>query len=63
MHTLYTLSDTGTDTGTGAGTGTGLGLSLVKEHVKLHGGSVWVDDPPDGATGARFVVEIPGVVE
>lgn len=47
----------------GAGTGTGLGLSLVQEHVKLHGGSVWVDDPPDGAPGARFVVEIPGVVE
>lgn len=47
----------------GTGTGTGLGLSLVKEHVKLHGGSVWVDDPVDGTPGARFIVELPGVVE
>ena len=47
----------------GTGTGTGLGLSLVKEHVKLHGGSVWVDDPADGSVGARFIVELPGVVE
>jgi two-component system sensor histidine kinase MtrB len=47
----------------GAGTGTGLGLSLVSEHVKLHGGQVWIDDPPDGSAGARFVVEIPGVIQ
>jgi two-component system, OmpR family, sensor histidine kinase MtrB len=37
--------------------GTGLGLSLVDEHVKLHGGTVTVDDAPGG--GARFVVVIP----
>ncbi len=37
--------------------GTGLGLSLVAEHVHLHGGSVWIEDAPDG--GARFVVELP----
>lgn len=37
--------------------GTGLGLSLVAEHVRLHGGSVWIDDAPGG--GARFVVELP----
>jgi two-component system, OmpR family, sensor histidine kinase MtrB len=37
--------------------GTGLGLSLVAEHVRLHGGSVRVEDAPGG--GARFVVEIP----
>ena len=39
------------------GDGTGLGLSLVAEHVRLHGGSVWIEDAPGG--GARFVVELP----
>ena len=39
-----------------SGDGTGLGLSLVAEHVRLHGGSVWVEDTPGGA---RFVVELP----
>ena len=37
--------------------GTGLGLSLVREHVRLHGGRVWVEDAPAG--GARFVVQLP----
>jgi two-component system, OmpR family, sensor histidine kinase MtrB len=37
--------------------GTGLGLSLVAEHVRLHGGSVWIEDAPGG--GSRFVVELP----
>ncbi|MFN8017417.1 MAG: HAMP domain-containing sensor histidine kinase [Acidimicrobiales bacterium] len=37
--------------------GTGLGLALVKEHVRLHDGSVWVDTSPQG--GARFVVSLP----
>ncbi len=40
-----------------AGDGTGLGLSLVAEHVRLHGGTVWIEDAPGG--GARFVVELP----
>ena len=39
------------------GDGVGLGLSLVAEHVRLHGGKVWVEDRPGG--GARFVVELP----
>ena len=39
--------------------GVGLGLSLVAEHVALHKGSVWVEDRPDGESGARFVVELP----
>ena len=42
----------------GAGGGSGLGLALVAEHVRLHGGRVWVEDRPAGP-GARFVVELP----
>ena len=29
--------------------GVGLGLALVDEHVRLHGGRVWVEDRRDGA--------------
>jgi signal transduction histidine kinase len=43
----------------GSSEGVGLGLSLVAEHVRLHGGRVWVDDRTDGDEGARFVVELP----
>jgi len=43
----------------GASTGVGLGLALVAEHVRLHGGRVWVEDAPGG--GARFGVELPRV--
>jgi signal transduction histidine kinase len=39
--------------------GAGLGLSLVDEHVRLHGGRVWVEDRLDGDAGARFVLELP----
>ncbi len=39
--------------------GAGLGLSLVDEHVRMHGGRVWVEDRLDGTPGARFVVELP----
>lgn len=39
--------------------GVGLGLSLVAEHVRLHGGRVWVTERTDGKDGARFVVELP----
>ena len=41
----------GSDTG-----GTGLGLALVAQHVRGHGGRVWVEDRPGG--GARFVVAL-----
>ncbi len=40
-------------------TGFGLGLSLVAEHIRIHGGSVWVTDRIDGRHGARFVVQLP----
>jgi len=41
----------------GATEGSGLGLSLVAEHVRLHGGRVWVESAPGGVN--RFVVELP----
>jgi signal transduction histidine kinase len=41
--------------------GVGLGLALVAEHVRLHGGTVWVDNRTDGKEGAAFVVELPAV--
>ncbi|HVL07299.1 MAG TPA: HAMP domain-containing sensor histidine kinase [Acidimicrobiales bacterium] len=43
----------------GAGEGSGLGLALVREHVGLHGGRVWVEERAGG--GARFVVRLPVV--
>jgi len=39
--------------------GAGLGLSLVDEHVRMHGGRVWVTDRTDGEPGARFVIQLP----
>lgn len=39
--------------------GAGLGLALVDEHIRLHGGRVWVEDRTDGTPGARFVLELP----
>jgi signal transduction histidine kinase len=43
----------------GSGEGVGLGLALVAEHIRLHGGTVWVEGRRDGQTGARFVVRLP----
>jgi two-component system, OmpR family, sensor histidine kinase MtrB len=37
--------------------GTGLGLSLVSEHVRLHGGAIWIEDAP--VRGSQFVIELP----
>ncbi len=39
--------------------GVGLGLSLVTEHVRLHGGRIWVTDRESGQSGARFIIELP----
>jgi two-component system sensor histidine kinase MtrB len=41
------------------GEGVGLGLALVREHVTMHGGRVWIEDRFDGEPGARFVVALP----
>jgi signal transduction histidine kinase len=46
----------------GSSDGVGLGLALVAEHVRLHGGRVWVEDRADGKEGARFVIELPVLV-
>jgi two-component system OmpR family sensor kinase len=37
--------------------GTGLGLAIVAALVAAHGGTVWVESPPDG--GATFRIAIP----
>ncbi len=44
---------------TGSETVTGLGLFLVREIVRQYGGSIWVDESPEG--GARFAVRLPVV--
>ncbi len=50
----------GSESGKRSGdTGVGLGLALVDEHMRLHGGSAWVEPRRDGQSGARFVVELP----
>ena len=41
---------------------TAVGLSLVLEHLRLHGGRIWVTDRIDRLSGARFVIELPDVV-
>ncbi len=43
----------------GSSEGAGLGLALVREHVRLHGGRVWVEPRRNAQPGARFVVELP----
>ena len=40
-------------------TGSGLGLAIVAQHVRAHGGRVWLDG--DGGCGSTFVVELPAL--
>lgn len=44
--------------GSGAAGGSGLGLAIVREIAAGHGGSVRVEDPPEGP-GACLVIELP----
>ena len=45
-----------------AGKGTGLGLTITKNIIKLHGGDVRIECPPEG--GTNFIIELPmGFVE
>ncbi|HLL01325.1 MAG TPA: ATP-binding protein [Myxococcaceae bacterium] len=37
--------------------GTGLGLAIARDFVRLHGGTLRLEEPPGG--GARFVMELP----
>jgi signal transduction histidine kinase len=47
-----------TTKGRGAATGgMGIGLSLVRRSVEAMGGTIDIEDPPDG--GAEFVIRIP----
>lgn len=39
--------------------GSGLGLAIVAAVARRHGGTVELIDPPDGATGATFVLRLP----
>ncbi|CAN5128442.1 HAMP domain-containing sensor histidine kinase [soil metagenome] len=43
----------------GSGRGVGLGLALVREHLVLHGGRVWVQPRSGDLPGAQFIVELP----
>ena len=41
------------------GEGTGLGLSIAREIVEAHGGTLSLDEPAAGRTGAAFRVHLP----
>lgn len=58
-HLVFERFARGGGAGRRAGSdGAGLGLALVDEHVRMHGGRVWVEDRLDGEPGARFVIEL-----
>jgi len=38
--------------------GTGLGLAFCKMAIEAHGGSIWIEEPPDGQ-GSQFSFTLP----
>lgn len=54
---VFAPFEQGTGSADDASPGSGLGLTLVQELVRLHGGTVVVEDADGG--GARFVVRLP----
>lgn len=42
-----------------AGEGAGLGLSIARRLIAAQGGTIGLADPPEGESGARFVVRLP----
>jgi len=44
----------------GFGKHSGLGLAIARTILEGHHGAIWVEDRPDGKSGARFVVTLPG---
>ena len=50
----------GPDVQTTSKSGLGLGLAISRAIVEAHGGTIWVEDNPEG--GAVFFVLLPGAV-
>ncbi|WP_432757260.1 ATP-binding protein [Consotaella aegiceratis] len=43
--------------------GTGLGLAIVRKIIEDHGGTIKLDDPPDGSRGAMVRITLPAADE
>lgn len=56
---IWNAFERGTAARTSGAGGSGIGLSVVRDLVTQHGGTAWVESPPEG--GARFVVEFEAV--
>jgi|GEM_PF-4927062 len=41
--------------------GTGIGLSMVRDHVQMHGGEVWIEGPEEGGTEVK--IRLPRKIE
>jgi two-component system sensor histidine kinase ChvG len=47
----------------GFGKHSGLGLAIARTILDGHHGAIWVEDRPDGKSGARFVVTLPRAIQ